>query len=63
MLPTELLLFRVKAGLVEPRRLKPTTNNLRLWESKPKRGFDLQSFNGAWMGTSCSVGWVLMIRA
>ena len=23
------------------------TNNLRLWESKPKRGFDLQSFNGA----------------
>jgi starch phosphorylase len=21
------------------------TNNLRLWESKPKRGFDLQSFN------------------
>jgi starch phosphorylase len=22
-----------------------TTNNLRLWESKPKRGFDLQSFN------------------
>ncbi len=23
------------------------TNNLRLWESKPKRGFDLNSFNGA----------------
>ncbi|TBU29677.1 glycogen phosphorylase [Dichomitus squalens] len=22
-----------------------TTNNLRLWESRPKRGFDLQSFN------------------
>jgi starch phosphorylase len=22
-----------------------TTNNLRLWESKPKRGFDLNSFN------------------
>lgn len=22
------------------------TNNLRLWESKPKRGFDLNSFNG-----------------
>ncbi|KAI8992832.1 glycogen phosphorylase [Trametes punicea] len=22
-----------------------TTNNLRLWESKPQRGFDLQSFN------------------
>lgn len=21
-------------------------NNLRLWESKPQRGFDLQSFNG-----------------
>ncbi|GGL08116.1 DUF790 family protein [Deinococcus radiotolerans] len=30
MLPTELLLFRVKAGLVEPRRLKPTTQNLDL---------------------------------
>ena len=25
----------------------PPTNNLRLWESKPKRGFDLNSFNGA----------------
>ncbi|KAF8259084.1 glycosyltransferase family 35 protein [Lactarius quietus] len=25
-----------------------STNNLRLWESKPKRGFDLQSFNGIW---------------
>jgi starch phosphorylase len=24
-----------------------STNNLRLWESKPKRGFDLQSFNGS----------------
>jgi starch phosphorylase len=23
-----------------------TTNNLRLWESRPKRGFDLNSFNG-----------------
>ncbi|MDL2343461.1 DUF790 family protein [Deinococcus sp. MIMF12] len=33
MLPTELLMFRVKAGLVEPRRLKATTNNLRLAES------------------------------
>jgi glucan phosphorylase len=22
-----------------------TTNNLHLWESKPKRGFDLNSFN------------------
>ncbi|MFC4639065.1 DUF790 family protein [Deinococcus hohokamensis] len=30
MLPTELLMFRVKAGLVEPRRLKPTTANLAL---------------------------------
>lgn len=29
-----------------------STNNLRLWESKPKRGFDLQSFNGS--PTSCS---------
>ena len=27
-----------------------STNNLRLWESKPQRGFDLNSFNGmhAW---------------
>jgi starch phosphorylase len=24
-----------------------STNNLRLWESKPKRGFDLNSFNGS----------------
>ena len=23
-----------------------TTNNLRLWESRSKRGFDLNSFNG-----------------
>lgn len=23
-----------------------STNNLRLWESKPQRGFDLNSFNG-----------------
>ncbi|GHF36944.1 hypothetical protein HNQ07_001259 [Deinococcus metalli] len=30
MLPTELLQFRVKAGLVEPRRLRPTTANLNL---------------------------------
>lgn len=30
MLPTELLMFRVKAGLVEPRRLKPTPGNLQL---------------------------------
>ncbi|MFC4427794.1 DUF790 family protein [Deinococcus navajonensis] len=30
MLPTELLMFRVKAGLVEPRRLKPTSANLAL---------------------------------
>ena len=27
-----------------------TTNNLRLWESRPKRGFDLQSFNGTSAG-------------
>ena len=33
MLPTELLMFRVKAGLVEPRRLKPTTNHLKLAET------------------------------
>ena len=25
------------------------TNNLRLWESKPKRGFDLNSFNGMYL--------------
>lgn len=30
MLPTELLMFRVKAGVVTPRRLKPTTANLLL---------------------------------
>lgn len=30
MLPTELLMFRVKAGLVEPKRLKPTPGNLSL---------------------------------
>ena len=29
-----------------------TTNNLRLWESKPKRGFDLNSFNGRSMALS-----------
>ena len=28
------------------------TNNLRLWESKPKRGFDLNSFNGQLVGNS-----------
>lgn len=28
------------------------TNNLRLWESKPKRGFDLNSFNGGSLPTS-----------
>ena len=30
MLPTELLMFKVKAGLVEPRRLKPSPSNLGL---------------------------------
>jgi predicted nuclease of restriction endonuclease-like RecB superfamily len=30
MLPTELLMFKVKAGLVEPRRLKPTPSHLTL---------------------------------
>jgi starch phosphorylase len=29
-----------------PGYMTKTTNNLRLWESKPKRGFDLNSFNG-----------------
>lgn len=33
MLPTELLMFRVKAGVVTPRRLKPTTANLQLAET------------------------------
>jgi len=33
MLPTEFLMFRVKAGLVQPRRLKPTTTNLQLAET------------------------------
>jgi len=31
------------------------TNNLRLWESKPKRGFDLQSFNGLFLSLSNDV--------
>ena len=26
-----------------------TTNNLRLWESRSKRGFDLNSFNGVYL--------------
>jgi glycogen phosphorylase len=32
------------------------TNNLRLWESKPKRGFDLNSFNGmcVQLGSLCT---------
>ncbi|WP_424951087.1 DUF790 family protein [Deinococcus sp.] len=30
MLPTELLMFRVRAGLVQPRRVKPTPGNLGL---------------------------------
>ena len=30
MLPTELLMFKVKAGLVVPRRLKPSPSNLGL---------------------------------
>ena len=33
MLPTELLKFRVRAGLLEPHRLKPTPTNLKLAES------------------------------
>ena len=33
MLPTELLKFNVKAGLVQPARLKPTPSNLKLAES------------------------------
>lgn len=32
-----------------------TTNNLRLWESKPKRGFDLNSFNGRSMPFSADI--------
>jgi len=30
-----------------------TTNNLRLWESKSKRGFDLNSFNGKTLIVLC----------
>ncbi len=30
MLPTELLIFQVKGGVVRPKRLKPTSNNLDL---------------------------------
>ncbi|PNY80449.1 DUF790 family protein [Deinococcus koreensis] len=33
MLPTELLSFRVKAGVVEPKRIRPTPTNLALAES------------------------------
>lgn len=33
MLPTELLMFRVKGGVIEPKRLKPTTANLKLAET------------------------------
>ena len=33
MLPTELLMFRVKGGVIEPKRLKGTTNNLKLAET------------------------------
>ncbi|WP_189644150.1 DUF790 family protein, partial [Deinococcus piscis] len=33
MLPTELLSFRVKGGVVEPRRLKATPGNLELAET------------------------------
>lgn len=33
MLPTELLTFQVKGGVVEPRRLKPTPGNLELAET------------------------------
>lgn len=37
------------------------TNNLRLWESKPQRGFDLQSFNGACDFDFGQCGCVLMV--
>lgn len=33
MLPTELLMFRVKGGVIEPRRLKTSTANLKLAET------------------------------
>ena len=33
MLPTELLLFEVKGGVVTPKRFKPTTTNLKLAEA------------------------------
>ncbi len=33
MLPTELLNFKIEAGLVKPRRLKPTPGNLQLAET------------------------------
>ncbi len=40
-----------------------STNNLRLWESKPKRGFDLQSFNGMPMPVSrCAVHYAKFYR-
>ena len=33
MLPTELLMFRIKGGVIEPRRLKTSTANLKLAET------------------------------
>ena len=38
------------------------TNNLRLWESKPKRGFDLQSFNGKCVGWAVREGHGALMR-
>lgn len=41
------------------------TNNLRLWESKPKRGFDLNSFNGQRSHTPkaevLTIGWFFQL--
>lgn len=37
------------------------TNNLRLWESKPKRGFDLNSFNGEWFADFFGYGGLMFV--
>ena len=50
MIPGKFLLQKLLLSEFNPPAISgydtKNTNNLRLWESKPKRGFDLQSFNG-----------------
>ena len=39
------------------------TNNLRLWESKPKRGFDLNSFNGLSMAVNTVYAKLIIVHS